>query len=415
MKIIQSFWSKPAFHSVQNYANARKFGGWLNFKYFLISAAYSCLTLRKHNKKVYLYTDSQGQELMIDLLTLPYEDVSVSLNDLYNEDHRLWILGKMHAIEQQQEPFIHVDNDIYMWEPLPCVSKFIVQSRFPIWTEYKLSLNEIFANFDYIPEALMERPTEKTMVANVGIIGGSDIDFFQRFCENSKNLLERNRSYLPVIGIGGFNQMLEEYLFTSMLRHEKKDVFYLMESLKTEFTSSHLNFSLVPVVYKYIHLIGNNKQSAFACEQLELRLKYEFPEYHARVVEVLNDLDVPDTDLKIDVSRHERLLRSLDVFYRNDLASIRGMKVRIRPDAEIIRATDLLLPNEQYFMKEKGRDTLSLLPGFGTEGIAMVLNDCPGKAFTIDELCKALEPSATQVTINSIAANLVQTGLMEFV
>jgi hypothetical protein len=420
MKIIQSFWSKPAFHSVQNYLNARKFGGWLNFKYFLISAAYSCLTLRKNHKKVYLYTDTQGQELMDDLLRLPFEEISTSLNQLGDEDHRLWIRGKMHVIEQQQEPFIHVDNDIYVWEPLPTPNRFIVQSRVPIWTEYKLSLNEIFANFDYIPECLLQRPTEKTMVANVGLIGGHDIDFFQRFCELSRNLLERNRKHLPVIGIGGFNQMMEEYLFTSMLRHENKDVFYLLESFNHNFPPSHLNFSLVPVVYHYIHLIGNHKQSAYACEQLELRLKYEFPEYHTRVIQVLADLGIEDTDTKVDDIRRGRLLKSLHIFYSHNLDSIRKMRICIRPGANITQMNDYLTKEVRYAVRENDYPALFSLPPMATDGIASWLDEPNSRLytpFTINELSASgnLQPAAEVALVNSIACNLLQTGLMEFV
>lgn len=420
MKIIQSFWSKPAFHSVQNYLNARKFGGWLNFKYFLISAAYSCLTLKKYHKKVYLYTDTQGQELMDDLLQLPFEEISTSLNELDNEDHRLWIRGKMHVIEQQKEPFIHVDNDIYIWEALPTPNKFIVQSRFPIWAEYKLSLNEIFANFDYIPDCLLERPTEKTMVANVGLIGGHDMEFFQRFCELSRNLLERNRRHLPIIGIGGFNQMMEEYLFTSMLRHENKDVFYLLESLNHNFPPSHLNFSLVPAVYRYIHLIGNHKQSAYACEQLELRLKYEFPKHYARVMQVVSDLGVEDSDVKADDIRRTQLLKSLHIFYNHNLESIRQMKMRVRAGAHITQMNDYLTKESRYAVRENNYPTLFSLPTAATDGIALWLSEPRSRLhtpFTINELSASanLDAAAEVALVNSVAFNLLQTGLMEFV
>jgi hypothetical protein len=419
MKIIQSFWSNPAFHSVQNYSNARKFGGWLNFKYFLISAAYSCLTLRKHHKKIYLYTDTQGQELMDDLLQLPFEEISTSLDELDSEDHRLWIRGKMNVIEQQHEPFIHVDNDIYIWEPLPDPKKIIVQSRFPIWGEYQLSLNEIFANFDYIPECLQERPTDKTTVANVGLIGGHDIDFFQRFCENSRNLLERNRQFLPLINIGGFNQMMEEYLFTSMLRHEDKDVFYLLENLNTPFPASHLNFSLVPAVYRYIHLIGHHKQSAYACEQLELRLKYEFPETFRRVVEVLGELGVDETDTKTDEVRRTRLLRSLQILHQSDLDSIRKMKIRIKPGADIIRIDDYLTNEFRYAVRESDCPALYNLPQNAIDGLGPWLDEPARRIyqpFTIDQLTVDynLQQPAQLALINSIAYNLVHTGLMEF-
>ena len=114
------------------------------------------------------------------------------------------------------------------------------------------------------------------MVANVGIIGGNDIDFFQEFCDISYDLLEKNRESIHLVDVGGFNQMLEEYLFTSLARYKKREIHYLLESSHQNFPPSHLHVNLVPVVYRYIHLIGKNKQNEYLCEQLELRLKYEF-------------------------------------------------------------------------------------------------------------------------------------------
>src|SRR5437867_638827 len=113
MKIIQSFWSKPAFHNFQNYDNSRKFGGWLDYKSFLTSIAFSCLTLKKYNGSITLYTDDAGYDIFINQLKLPYDDVHLTLNELAEEDHRLWILGKLKAINAQSEPFLHVDNDIF--------------------------------------------------------------------------------------------------------------------------------------------------------------------------------------------------------------------------------------------------------------------------------------------------------------
>ncbi|HEY6900432.1 MAG TPA: DUF6734 family protein, partial [Puia sp.] len=119
MKILHSFWSKPAFHEQQEYENSRKFGGWLNYKYFLLSSCYSCLTARRHHKAIDLYTDSKGYDLFIDMLNLPYNDVSTSLDELTDKDHQLWVLGKLRAIEQQRSPFIHIDNDVFLWDRLP--------------------------------------------------------------------------------------------------------------------------------------------------------------------------------------------------------------------------------------------------------------------------------------------------------
>ncbi len=68
MKIIQTFWSKPLFHSNQNVCQNRYQGGWLNYRYFLLSMAYSCLTISRHYPHLELYTDTFGKSLFKDIL-----------------------------------------------------------------------------------------------------------------------------------------------------------------------------------------------------------------------------------------------------------------------------------------------------------------------------------------------------------
>lgn len=354
MEIIQSFWSKPSFHALQTYHNSRKFGGWRNFRDFLISTAFSCLTIRKQHGKITLYTDDDGYGLFLDVLKLPYDEVSLALNTLKDEDHRLWIMGKMIAIKSQDRPFIHVDNDVYIWERFPSQSSsdfLIAQSKFPIWGDYKASLNEIFANFSYIPECLSERPTEKTTVANVGIIGGNDIGFFQEFCDLSRDLLEKNRDMIPLVNVGGFNQMMEEYLFTSMVRHKQRNILYLLEHTKDRFPVSHLHLNLVPFVYRYIHLIGMHKQNRYACEQLALRLKYEFPGYYEKVNAVLRELNDGIAVESLTV-RQNKLFRNLNVLYTHTLTEIENLKIVLAKGIEFVPIHDHLGDDIGYVVRE---------------------------------------------------------------
>lgn len=118
LKIVHSFWSKPAFDDHQDYYNSRQTAGWLNLRYFLLSSCLSCLTAIRHHKRIELHTDQKGYDYLIDLLQLPYNDVYLSLNDLNHLDHRLWVQAKFKAFKLQKEPFIHIDNDVYLWKEL---------------------------------------------------------------------------------------------------------------------------------------------------------------------------------------------------------------------------------------------------------------------------------------------------------
>src|SRR4029077_502271 len=34
-------------------------------------------------------------------------------------DPAWWALGKLYAYRAQREPFVHLDNDVFLWQPLP--------------------------------------------------------------------------------------------------------------------------------------------------------------------------------------------------------------------------------------------------------------------------------------------------------
>ncbi|EMD25782.1 hypothetical protein C791_4019 [Amycolatopsis azurea DSM 43854] len=66
-----------------------------------------------------LVTDDRGHELLVDRLELPFDDVSLSLNRLTGQAPSWWALGKLHAYREQREPFLHIDNDVFLWPGFP--------------------------------------------------------------------------------------------------------------------------------------------------------------------------------------------------------------------------------------------------------------------------------------------------------
>ena len=109
MKIIQSFWSKPFQGS----------GGWYDLIFHYISWTFSCLKLLEFYDKVELITDKAGYDLLVNKLQLPYTWFQMCLNDIDHYDEGLWALGKIYTYSMQNEPFIHVDNDVFIWDKFP--------------------------------------------------------------------------------------------------------------------------------------------------------------------------------------------------------------------------------------------------------------------------------------------------------
>ena len=114
MKIIHSYWSKPALYTGKG-VKEKTFGGWPSKKYEYMSWALSCLSFKKFYPNIELITDAYGKKTLVDELQLPYTSVKIELDVLNKYPTQLWALGKLHAYSLQEEPFIHVDNDIFIW------------------------------------------------------------------------------------------------------------------------------------------------------------------------------------------------------------------------------------------------------------------------------------------------------------
>jgi len=57
--------------------------------------------------------------MLVDGIGLEFDRVSTSLNALDAHDPGWWALGKLYTYRAQREPFVHLDNDVFLWRPLP--------------------------------------------------------------------------------------------------------------------------------------------------------------------------------------------------------------------------------------------------------------------------------------------------------
>jgi hypothetical protein len=137
-------------------------------------------------------------------------------------------------------------------------------------------------------------------------------------------------------------------------------------------------------------------------------------------MQVVSDLGIEDTDTKVDDIRRGRLLKSLNIFYSHNLDLIRKMKICIRAGANITPMNDYLTTEVRYAVREDDGATLFTLPHAATVGLAPWLDEPQSRLytpFTINELIASrnLETAAEVALVNSVAYNLIHTGVMEFV
>tara|TARA_B110000908_G_scaffold172725_1_gene242401 strand:- start:7974 stop:8471 length:498 start_codon:yes stop_codon:yes gene_type:complete len=155
MKIVQTFWSGNSKDIIKDTF------GWYAPEYHLMSWALSCLQLRKFYDNVVLYTDEKGYELLINYLKLPYTKVIVNLDELNKDDSDLWALSKIHTYSKQDEPFLHVDGDVFIWEAF---NKDIMKANLIAQNKEIGTAHFYESMFDSIEQELIYLPKDITVI-----------------------------------------------------------------------------------------------------------------------------------------------------------------------------------------------------------------------------------------------------------
>lgn len=293
MRVIHSMWSKPTFKFQNLNMTDRGKGGWLDKKYNYMSWALSCLQFKKFYSQVELYTDKAGYELLINKLKLPYSNVQVVLDDLNNYHTDLWALGKIYTYGKQNEPFIHADGDVYIWERFPDnleKAELVAQNIERHYKYYDDVLLQLEQNFHYIPKAINEskKKNQGIIGVNAGLLGGNSLDFFLDYSKQAFEFVDKNIGSLDKVDIGAFNAIFEQCLFYGLAEQQGKNIQCYLQNINATFNGLS-QFTDVPTKRKYIHPIGNNKKHKYFCDLLALKLLTEYPDYYFRIIDLLRN------------------------------------------------------------------------------------------------------------------------------
>jgi hypothetical protein len=289
MQIVQTYWSLPTKNNDKHENNGRGSGGWLSERTHAMSWALSCLKCRQFYPNIDLYTDKAGREWIIDELQLPYSNVYEELDSLNHYDSHLWALPKIYTYSKQNKPFLHIDSDAYIWEPFRgdlTNSGLFVQNLEINYPYYKAPLFHMAEHFEYIPDifkdVLSDIKNRPIISVNAGIIGGNDTEFFKIYGSQVFDLIDRNRNKLDHLSTGNLNIIFEQLYFHLLATSQNKHIEVLLENIDDS-SVDLVKFAITPLINKYVHTIGYAKQNPVSCNQVELRLRYEFPKMYDHI------------------------------------------------------------------------------------------------------------------------------------
>ena len=294
MRAVWSFWTKPFLEFRRSV--------WISDKHHLLSWVLSFNTARKHFGKTALWTDDAGARLLVDALGLEFDTVSIELNALTDHDAKWWALGKIYTYRLQNEPFIHIDNDAFLWKPLPVNSDsplfaqnpdpFVPGSSYYMPERFEQALSGMSRG--WLPkEWIWFRSSGHAQRAECcGVFGGTHIEFIRHYAELAIQIVEypnNQKAFLALNDQVERNILVEQYLLSACIEYHKNcfdspysnlNICYLFNSITEAFDPRKAAEA------GYTHLIGSAKKNKLIANKLEQRVKRDYPAAYERCMDL---------------------------------------------------------------------------------------------------------------------------------
>jgi hypothetical protein len=295
MRAIWSFWSKP-FFTHRRYA-------WASEAHHLFAWVLSLETAKQHYPETYLYTDDTGADLLVERLGLQFTCVSTALNALAGHDPGWWSLGKLYAYRLQRSPFVHIDNDVFLWKRLPeRVERANVFAQNP----EPFTRGASHYQPERVEEALLRQsngwlPQEWRWYMQwcqgqrgecCGIIGGTRPDFICHFADQAIQMVEHHsndRGWSLLQNPFPHMIAIEQYFLAACVEYHRHHaaspyygiaIEYLLAAITDLFRpdcAAHVGFT---------HLLGGVKRHPELAKRLERRVQRDYPGFYERCVEL---------------------------------------------------------------------------------------------------------------------------------
>ena len=273
--------------------------GWAAPEYHLISWALSCLQLHKLYGNITLYANSPAAHLLIDTLQLPYTGVNLAHDKLTLIHPDLWALPKIYTYALQEQPFLHIDGDVFLFKPLnsDLLNGALIAQNVEVATEdiYIPAQREMIQYCTFFPPCV-KKDFESGIpfqACNAGIMGGNNISFFRDYTDLAFEYIHQNANNLEYVNLNMFNVFFEQHLFYALAKERGIYVNVVFdEIIKNNGYKNMGDFHDVPFNRSYLHLLGHFKRDEYTCIQMAAKLKELYPDYYERIVALFYDRNI---------------------------------------------------------------------------------------------------------------------------
>lgn len=304
MRIIQIYWSKPAFDLVSIHHN----GGWLEMKYHYISLCLSCLLLKEWGKELSLITDERGKSLLIDQLGLPYDHVSTELEDFADFPSDLGMMVRLSCFRQQKSHFLFIDGDVFVnGRPDNSIwtSKIIVQQEIHLGSEEAGKLLELLRSLGKKSDpALGDRnPFGPVRGFEQGVFGGTDLSTLSAYAGETLDFFYGNIDHLlKVVAVAArdstiysntahpFDQaqaIVESHFLAGFLQRKAIRPYC---AIPPQLANKHSHHLLGMTRHSgTVRVTPLNKRRQEFCDQLEFLFMRKFPDHYFLILSAIKE------------------------------------------------------------------------------------------------------------------------------
>jgi hypothetical protein len=252
-----------------------------NYEY-LYSMLFSFLQLKKHYNEfdVVMVCDQMAYDDLIQYI--PYDEIIIKETP-YAETPKYWSLYKHIAVEDMNEPFIHIDSDVFIFDKI--FDTYINNPYDTITQNFSNNLDDFNGFYDPFIENDLQKLYDLNIVdenfrmgsISAGIFGFKNPDKFKEYLPFSKKLMELDQNNVILNNyhdhsVGYYGIICEEFAFYLYLHNQKNHEHYVLlpnNIIPTDFNNK----------YNYTHLIGAEKHKHSNINIIKNIIKTEYKDY----------------------------------------------------------------------------------------------------------------------------------------
>lgn len=237
---------------------------------------------------VTLVTDKAGAVRLVEDLGLPFDEVRVTLDGAAPEGlEHVWAAGKLRVYQQMEEPFIHLDHDVFLFKRPP--EKFLSAGVFAQHKEhldgdgrvagrpgvsYPLPLLRSVPRLPALVRAALDAPEKGAH--NFGVFGGSSLDCIHEYANQAIATLRDPANFEAFRKMDGTaaSMFLEQFFLTPFAKEHGVEVTPLLFEDASDEEAEALG---------YAHFAGESKHTPQVTAACWKRISEHFPHIYRQL------------------------------------------------------------------------------------------------------------------------------------